>query len=102
MAFPGMEADLQSPQESKRRTLRRTKRRRAGRHWDALALNPSPECVVGFQRVPDLRRALRAARRQRLKIQYIQRDDAGVPIHAVVEWNGKPVIVTDSFEGSEI
>ena len=97
-----MAAELKLQQQNKRQTLRRANRKRAAKHADALVLNPSKECVVGFQRVPNLDRALRAARRQRLKIQYIQRGDQGVPLHAVVEWRGKPVILTDSFDGSEI
>lgn len=92
---------LQPVQLRKRGALRH-QRARKERPRDDLVLAPSKDCVVGFQRVADLQHALRAARRQRLTIQYIHRDGNGVPMHAVVEWKGKPVILTDCYDGSEI
>lgn len=89
--------------ESALRTeLRHQSRRHVRPALGRLELSPSPGCVVGFARVPDLRHALRQAKAQKLTIDYVYRDINGRPWHAVILWRGKPVIVTDAYDGTEI
>lgn len=67
-----------------------------------LGFQPSPDCIVGFHRVPDLGRALRQANLLGLAVAYVYPGLDGGPAHATVIWRGVPIILTDAYEGSEI